>query len=282
MGELAALLARDPLRVAAARGDLAVERHRRLEQHPRPPRAGVLAERLVEQTGPDRQLAVGDHYLDALVAEDAETAAGGVLAGVVRGDDKPPDPGLPDRVGARRRATVVAARLERHVQGGAAQIASLGSADRLDLGVRLSDRLVIALAEHLAVAADDRADERVRTDAPAATLGQFDRASEVAAIDVGGAGHGGALEDRTLYRGRVRVWWEGVPWPIGTSAAGIARELAAAFVRGPDRYRVVTSLEGYRAPSCRNARLNRSPALAYEAHHPEFPVSTRRTSFRTR
>ena len=39
----------DPLRVAGAGGDLAVEGHRRLEHHERPPGAGVLAERLVEQ-----------------------------------------------------------------------------------------------------------------------------------------------------------------------------------------------------------------------------------------
>ena len=42
-------LAGDPLRVAGAGGDLAVERHRRLEQHPGAAGAGVLAERLVEQ-----------------------------------------------------------------------------------------------------------------------------------------------------------------------------------------------------------------------------------------
>ena len=45
--ELAALLAGDPLRVAVARGDLAVEAHRGLEEHPGPAGAGVLAERLV-------------------------------------------------------------------------------------------------------------------------------------------------------------------------------------------------------------------------------------------
>ena len=44
-----ARLAGDPLRVAGAGGDLAVERHRRLEDHERAARAGVLAERLVEQ-----------------------------------------------------------------------------------------------------------------------------------------------------------------------------------------------------------------------------------------
>ena len=53
-----------------------------------------------------------------------EATAGGVLARVVGGDDHARDPGLADRVGARRRAALVAARLERHVQGRAAQIAA--------------------------------------------------------------------------------------------------------------------------------------------------------------
>ena len=126
----------------------------------------MLAERLVEQAGAHGELAVGHHDLDPLVAQDAEAAAGGVLARIIGGDHEPPDAGLPDRVGARRGPAVVAARLERDVQGGAAQIASLGGADRLDLGVRRAERLVKALPEHLVVAADDRADQRIRADPP--------------------------------------------------------------------------------------------------------------------
>ena len=58
--EPARVLARDPLGVAGAGRDLAVERHRRLEEHPRPPGARVLAERLVEPPRAGRELAVGD------------------------------------------------------------------------------------------------------------------------------------------------------------------------------------------------------------------------------
>ena len=60
----ARLLAGDPLRVAGARGDLAVERHRGLEEHPRAAGARVLAERLVEQPRAGGELAVGDLDLD--------------------------------------------------------------------------------------------------------------------------------------------------------------------------------------------------------------------------
>ena len=58
--EPARRLARDPLRVAGAGRDLAVERHRRLEEHERAAGARVLAERLVEQPRPRGQLAAGD------------------------------------------------------------------------------------------------------------------------------------------------------------------------------------------------------------------------------
>ena len=156
----------------------------------------MLAKRLVEQAGADGELAVLDHDLDALVAQDAQAAPRGVLAWIVRGDDQPCDAGLPDRIRARRRAAVVAAGLERHVQGGATQIPVAGGADRLDLGVGRSELLVKALPEDLVVAADDRADERIRAHPPAAALGQVDRASEMATIDVGGRGHGGTLENR--------------------------------------------------------------------------------------
>ena len=87
-------LARDPLRVARAGGDLAVERHRRLEEHEGAAGAGVLAERLVEQPRPGGQLTARDHHLDALVAQDAEAAAGRLLGRVVGADDHAGDPGL--------------------------------------------------------------------------------------------------------------------------------------------------------------------------------------------
>ena len=97
-------LAGDPLRVPGAGRDLAVERHRGLEEHVRAAGPGVLAERLVEQPRADRGLAVGDGHLHALVAQDAEPAAGGLLGRVVGGDHDAPDAGLEDRVGARRGA----------------------------------------------------------------------------------------------------------------------------------------------------------------------------------
>src|SRR4051812_47696527 len=116
VGALAAGDARDPLRVPRPRGDLAVEGHRRLEQHPRPPAARVLAEGLVAQPRPRRELARGHGDVDALVAQDAQPASGSLLGRIVGAHDDARDARRDDRVGARRRLALVTARLQRDVE----------------------------------------------------------------------------------------------------------------------------------------------------------------------
>ena len=90
VGDEPAVLAGDPLRVARLGGHLAVEAHGRLEEHPRAPGAGVLAEGLVLLARPRGELAAGEVDLDALVAQDAEAPARGLLGRVVAGDDDAP------------------------------------------------------------------------------------------------------------------------------------------------------------------------------------------------
>ena len=72
---------------------------------------------------------------------------GGLLGRVVAGDDDAPDAGGEDRVGARRRAAVVAARLERDVERRLAQVGAAAGGDRVDLGVGAAELVVPALAE---------------------------------------------------------------------------------------------------------------------------------------
>jgi hypothetical protein len=72
----------------------------------------VLAKRLVLKAGANRKFTVGENHLNALVSQDPEPTAGCVGARIVGPDDHPTDPGTQDRVGARRRAAVVAAGLE--------------------------------------------------------------------------------------------------------------------------------------------------------------------------
>ena len=191
----AAALARDPLRVAALGGDLAVEAHRGLEDDERAAGARVLAERLVLQPRAGGELAAGDVDLHALVAQDAEAAPGGLRARVVAADDDARDAGLEDRLGARRRVPVVAARLERDVQRRAVQVRVAARGDRVDLGVRAAVVVVPALAEHRAVARDDGPDERVGAHATAAPLRELDRAGEVDVVALR-ALHGGESRPR--------------------------------------------------------------------------------------
>jgi hypothetical protein len=189
VGALAARLPRDPFGVAPVGGDLAVERHRRLEQDPGAPGAGALAKGLVEQAGTVGQLAVVEHDLDAVVTQDAQPAARGVLGRVVGGDDHPQNPGLADGVGAGRGAAVVTAGLQGHVQGGAGQVGIPGGADGLDLRMGRAQLPVIALADRPVAVGDHRPDQGIGTDPAAALLRDLDRASQVAAIGIGDGGH---------------------------------------------------------------------------------------------
>jgi len=189
MRQFAAVLAADPLGVPGSCRDLAVERHRGLEQHPRPANPGVLSEGLVEQARPSRELAVGDDHLDALVAEDPEAAARCLLGGVVRGDHHAPDAGLQDGLGARRGLALVAAGLQRHVQGGSAQILQPAGLDRVDLRVGGSVAFVPALPKDRPVAGDDRANDRVGLDGPPPVVRELDGTGEVSLVGLGADWH---------------------------------------------------------------------------------------------
>ena len=98
-------------------------------------------------------------------------------------------PGLEDRLGAGRRAAGVAAGLERHVERRAAQVGAAGGGDRRALGVRPAELGMEALAEHLAVAHDHRADQRIGARAPAPALRQLKRPGEMLVVGGEQRGH---------------------------------------------------------------------------------------------
>jgi hypothetical protein len=180
----------DPLRVPGRGGDLPVERHGGLEEDPGPPRAGVLAEGLVQRAGAVGEVPVGDLDLDPLVTQDPQAATRGLRARVVGGDDHAPDPGGDDRLRARRGLARVGAGLERHVHRRPGRGLLTRGADGLHLGVRAAVGAVPALAEKAAVGrADDGADERVRRDAAAPLLRELDRPGEMPAIHVAVPAH---------------------------------------------------------------------------------------------
>ncbi len=102
--------------------------------------------------------------------------------GIEGGDDDPGDAGCDQRVGAGRRAAVVAARLEADVGRGAGGIAGrLCSAATSAWSPPRSD--VPALAQHPPVAHDDAAHHRVWRCSRAAALRQLERPGQVAGVD---------------------------------------------------------------------------------------------------
>ena len=149
-----------PLRVATLPSSVIADLN---STHGRPTRA-CLRKAWFSSLRAGRQLAVGDHHLDALVAEDPEAAPGGLLGRVVGGDHDAADPGPQDRVGARRRLALVAAGLERDVEGRVREILQAAGLDRVDLGVHAAVFAVPALTQDLAVADHDGAHHGIRLD----------------------------------------------------------------------------------------------------------------------
>ena len=177
--EQAAFLAADPLGVPGTGGDLAVEGHCRLEQHPWATYPRMLAKRLVEQPCARGELTVCDEHLDAFVAEDPQAATRCLLRRIVGGDHDPCDAGSHDRVCARWRVAFVTARLQRHVQGGLIEVHGAARFDRVDLGVRPAVALVPAFAEDLTVARHDGAHKRVGLHLAGSMLGELDGSCEM-------------------------------------------------------------------------------------------------------
>ena len=169
-------LAGDPLAGAVGERRAAVERDRRLQAQPR---AAALHARDEADVELARLLAAAAPFDgDAGGLEPRRAAAGDERVRVAQGDDDAADAGGDERVGARRRAAVVRARLERDVDGRAADVdaARRGIAQRHHLGVRAARFLRVAAAGEPAVGADDdAADARVRIGQTHRVRGQRER-----------------------------------------------------------------------------------------------------------
>ena len=180
----AAALARYPGRVSRRGRGRAVDGHRQLQRHQRQAGAGVLAEGLVQQPGRRRLGAGRELDLDPAVAEDSGAATGRLLGRVVGADHDPRDAGLEDRVRARGLAAVMGAGLEGHVHRRPGRVLAARSAilESGPLGVKAAEGRVEAFTDDRAAADDHRADQRVRADPAAASLGQLQRLLEVRPI----------------------------------------------------------------------------------------------------
>jgi len=95
--------------------------------------------------------------------------------------DDASDPGLADRIDAGRRAAVMDARLERHVERRAAR-AGARLREGVDFGVRFAGRVVVALSDDAIVRDDDRADHGIRTGPAGSARREAQRPSRVCRV----------------------------------------------------------------------------------------------------
>ena len=193
--------ARDPLAVAGVGGDPPVEALGPLADDPGPGGGAELdvggeqaAGLVLHDSGDD---------LDPAAAQRRQALAADVFVGVFHGCDHPGDLRLEDGFGAGRGLAVVAAGLQGDVQGRPGRVGPgrASGRDGLDLGVRAAETAMVAFAQDLPVADDDRADHGIGLDGPAAQGGQLQRPGHELLM----LAHGG---DYTRPRRRVgdRLW----------------------------------------------------------------------------
>ena len=140
---------------------------------------GTLAFDVVGALDPNAKAAGGVERLRAAgIDVDAGRTQSGDAARRLRirvegADDDACDAGSRDRVGARRRASVMRARLQRDEHLGA--VCTVAGRAQRD-GLRVVDGVVLVppLAHHLAAGDDDRADERMVAHLPSAALGELE------------------------------------------------------------------------------------------------------------
>ncbi|MNO65551.1 hypothetical protein D3C76_563120 [compost metagenome] len=135
----------DPLALAARHGGATVEAGAELDRHLREGGAHPLEEAGVQGLGLGAEQAeVG---LDARLGEHAQAAPPHLGIGIHHGGDHPGHPGLDQRLGTGRGATVMGAGLQGHIGGGAASLFP-GGMQGIDLGMGFTGTLVPALPHH--------------------------------------------------------------------------------------------------------------------------------------
>jgi hypothetical protein len=132
---------------------------------------------------PPLHVAAGDVDRDPSRLEARHACAVHLVGGVDHRRHDAGHAGVDQGVRARRRAAMVAARLQADVDGRAGGVAR--GAKRSRLGMHPARSLVPALAEHAPVPHDDRSDDRVGRGRAAAALGQLETAVEVSQVVAG-------------------------------------------------------------------------------------------------
>ena len=170
----------DPARRAVGRRRLGVEAHRRLDQAPRP--AGPAVVQVRRQRPPRARGTRPDLDVEPGRAEPCEPAPCDPRVRVLERHHDAPDAGCDQRVGARRRTTIVRARLEGDV-GGAVPSPLPRRLERVGLGVGCPRASVPPLAGDRAVLVDDDTpDPGIRRRGPTAVLALCHRPGDQVAV----------------------------------------------------------------------------------------------------
>ena len=204
MDEAPRLLARDP--APPGNPDATVERHRRLVRDERPPQYLPRTPRLVL---PECIVALQQLHVDPGRAQLLEPAGRNRIR--IEGTHHDTrDAGVDHGIGARWRASLMRARLERHIQRCAAR-AIAGLRERPGLGVVDGLVFVPTLADDVAVLDDDCSDERMIFDLAAAAFCELERPLDVV--------HASAWTNRRYERGKSSRWKIELPATISVAPA---------------------------------------------------------------
>ena len=165
----------DPLAGSIFQRCLAVQTRCHFQAQPRPTAGHARNEADVECSRFHfEKAALGD---DTGLRESGYSSSGDLRVGVLHGCHDARDAGGDQRIGTRRRATVVTAGLKRHISRRAAR-GVISGAKRMDLGVRLSGTMMPTFADDPAILDDDTAHPRIRCRRVEATLGEREIPSE--------------------------------------------------------------------------------------------------------
>ena len=240
-------LAGDPLAGAVGERRAPVERDRRLQAQPGPAAFHARDEADVELA---RLLAAAAPLDgDAGGLEPRRAAPGDERVRVAQRDDDARHAGSDERIGARRRAAVVRARLERDVDRRAANVdaARRGIAQRHRLGVRAARFLRVAAAGEPAVGADDdAADARIGIGQAHRVRGQRERFAH---------GRGGVVRRS---RGH-RFVFVAVSLKAGTARCAVRSDSARCRRRPGNCARAARRRRRRRRPQPRCSHRSRSP-----------------------
>ena len=148
---------------------------------------------------------------DAGLGQALHATTGDFRVRVLHRRDHPRHTGIHQRIGARRRTAVVAARFEGHVSGGAPSLVA-GGAQGVDFGVGFAGAHVPAFADNLPVTHDHAAHPRVGVRRVMTFARQFQGTGHVMGVEDGlfwGGGHSftGSRARRSISsRNSLRSW----------------------------------------------------------------------------